>query len=146
MCGLCFGVTRRYLHSRADAEDAAQEAALRAWRFGDRLAPGTAPEAWIRRIARNEALRRLTAIGRVTELRDAVGEESGVDRALVVDVRDALARLSDADRRLVALRYGGDLTNAAIAEATGMPEGTVKVRLHRARSTLRRLLIHYDAA
>lgn len=58
-----------------------------------------------------------------------------VERA---DVQAALRRLSRRDRELLALRYGEDLTQAAIAVRLGIPEGTVKVRLHRARDKLRR--------
>jgi RNA polymerase sigma factor (sigma-70 family) len=54
-----------------------------------------------------------------------------------LDVRRALAELPERDRALVALRYHGDLTQAEIARLTGIPEGTVKVRLHRARTKLR---------
>jgi RNA polymerase sigma-70 factor (ECF subfamily) len=42
------------------------------------------------------------------------------------------------DRALVWLRYEDDLTQPVIAERLGMPEGTVKVRLHRLRAVLRR--------
>lgn len=56
------------------------------------------------------------------------------------DLRAALRRLDSSDRRLLRLRYEKDLTQAAIAELLQMPEGTVKVRLHRARDKLRREL------
>jgi RNA polymerase sigma-70 factor (ECF subfamily) len=59
------------------------------------------------------------------------------DPVASLDVRHALARLPARDRTLVLLRYRADLTQAQIAELTGMPEGTVKVRLHRARKRLR---------
>lgn len=62
-----------------------------------------------------------------------------VDRA---DLRAALRRLSERDRLLLALRYQEDLTQAAIASRLGIPEGTVKVRLHRARNKLRRAYVH----
>jgi len=47
--------------------------------------------------------------------------------------------LSDRDRRLLRMKYEEDLTQAAIAHRLGIPEGTVKVRLHRARNKLRLL-------
>lgn len=61
-----------------------------------------------------------------------------VERA---DLHAALRRLSDRDRRLLALRYEEDLTQAAIATRLGIPEGTVKVRLHRARNRLRQAYV-----
>lgn len=51
-----------------------------------------------------------------------------------------LALLSDDERRILLLRYDADLTQPAIAAVLGIPEGTVKVRLHRARGKLRTLV------
>jgi RNA polymerase sigma-70 factor (ECF subfamily) len=51
-----------------------------------------------------------------------------------------LDALADGDRSLLALRYAEDLTQSEVARRLGMPEGTVKVRLHRARRRLRLLL------
>lgn len=62
-----------------------------------------------------------------------------VERA---DLHAALKRLDEKDRRLLALRYDEDLTQAAIARRLGIPEGTVKVRLHRVRAKLRRSIAH----
>ena len=57
-----------------------------------------------------------------------------------VDVERALAPLSPDERRLVELRYAEDLTQPAAAAALGVPEGTVKVRLHQLRARLRQTL------
>lgn len=61
-----------------------------------------------------------------------------VERA---DIHAALGCLSERDRLLLHLRYDEDLTQAAIASRLGIPEGTVKVRLHRARDKLRRAFV-----
>jgi RNA polymerase sigma-70 factor, ECF subfamily len=58
-----------------------------------------------------------------------------VERA---DLHAALKCLDERDRKLLMLRYGEDMTQAAIAQLLEIPEGTVKVRLHRARDKLRR--------
>ena len=55
-------------------------------------------------------------------------------------VEQALARLDVGDQRVLRLRYGDDLTQADVARRLGVPEGTAKVRLHRARGRLRTLL------
>jgi RNA polymerase sigma-70 factor, ECF subfamily len=55
-----------------------------------------------------------------------------------LDVRRAVAPLDARDRGLLALRYVADLTQPQIAQALGMPEGSMKVRLHRLRKRLRR--------
>jgi RNA polymerase sigma-70 factor (ECF subfamily) len=60
--------------------------------------------------------------------------------ALRVSVEQALGTLPDGDRRLLRLRYAEDLTQSEVARRLGVPEGTVKVRLHRARRRLRGLL------
>jgi RNA polymerase sigma-70 factor, ECF subfamily len=56
------------------------------------------------------------------------------------DTRAALARLTDAERELLFLRYGEDLSQPEVARRLDMPEGTVKVRLHRVRKRLRQAL------
>lgn len=96
-------------------------------------------------ITRNEALRRL-ARHREALLEDPPIEGGGdwsPDLELVplrVDVERALATLSAEDRALLELRYAEDLTQEAVAERLDIPEGTVKVRLHRLRHRLRETL------
>jgi RNA polymerase sigma-70 factor (ECF subfamily) len=63
---------------------------------------------------------------------------------LQLDVRQAVRRLTPQDRKLLALRYVDDLTQPAVALALGIPEGTAKVRLHRARGRLQRVLSQHD--
>jgi RNA polymerase sigma-70 factor, ECF subfamily len=65
------------------------------------------------------------------------GETALPDRLEIVDL---LATLRPADRQLVWLRYFEDVTQANVARRLGVPEGTVKVRLHRVRKHLRRAL------
>ena len=57
-----------------------------------------------------------------------------------VSVRQALDTLTDEERELVTLSYESDLAHPAIAAQLGMPEGTVKVRLHRIRKRLATLI------
>lgn len=117
----------------AEADDAAQEAAIRAWRR--RATCSGTPAAWVRAIARNEALRI------IDRRRDEAPLEAVVLHAEPVsddhDVRAAVRTLDEADRLLVLLRYWADLTQPEVARLTALPEGTVKVRLHRARERLR---------
>lgn len=58
----------------------------------------------------------------------------------VFSLQQALACLNADQRRVIALRYGADLTETEIAQALGWPIGTVKSRLSRAREHLRVLL------
>jgi len=91
---------------------------------------------WVRRIAVREAVR---AARRGRE--DPVDPEglrtvpvAPVDLATVVDVRATLARLGPRQRAILVLRDVDGLSEAEAAELLGVPEGTVKSRLHRARS------------
>jgi RNA polymerase sigma-70 factor, ECF subfamily len=98
------------------------------------------PAPWLRQIARNECLRARAREPASVDI-DQVMEPAEPDRAVEaiaerLDLRAALDTIGPLDRRLLALRYGGDLTQPKIAELLGMPEGTVKVRLHRARRAL----------
>jgi RNA polymerase sigma-70 factor, ECF subfamily len=144
----CLRETRRLLGSEHDAQEAAQEALLRAWRgrAGQRQ-PG-AETWWVTRIARNEALRQLARRARrdlyteaSTESLDGLpaGQDTSV-LAEIMDLREAIAELAPGDALLLRLRYEQDLTQPRVAHLAGMPEGTVKIRLHRIRGRLRERL------
>jgi RNA polymerase sigma-70 factor (ECF subfamily) len=140
--------TRRVLRGSADAEDAAQEALLRAWRSRGACRANGDPGAWVRCIAHREAIRLATRPERSKEVPGSGAElerpePSHADRVdNAVDVSRALRRLSEGDREMLELRYGADLTQPAVAQALGLPEGTAKVRLHRLR---RRLQLELEA-
>jgi RNA polymerase sigma-70 factor (ECF subfamily) len=100
----------------------------------------------VAQIARNEALRlwqreqrRQVHHGDVEE--EPAGGEPLEDQMIRrVSVHQALEALTDEERRLVSLRYESDLAHPAIAKKLGLPEGTVKVRLHRIRKRLATLI------
>jgi RNA polymerase sigma-70 factor, ECF subfamily len=147
---VCLRETRRYLRG-ADAEDAAQEAVLRAWRKQWDCRLERAPAAWVRQIARNEALR---AAGRARDRLDSPAgdpldlpsptEDRSMQSIPKLDVRAAIASLSRTDQQIAALRYLADLPNSQIAEILNLPEATARVRLHRLRSKLRASLETYS--
>ena len=133
------------LRSREEAEEVVQDAMLRAWRARDRCDEPDRPDPWVLAIVRNEALRRLGGRRAPMYLEDIpmpelTAGEAPEDVELGIDVRRALTVLDKVDRELVEQRYGADLTYGMLAEAFGMPEGTVKVRLHRARKRLHAVL------
>jgi RNA polymerase sigma factor (sigma-70 family) len=68
--------------------------------------------------------------------RDLGAELAGERALLAADVGRALARLPERDRVLVRLRYGDDLAQTTIASRLGMPDATIRVRLHRLRKQL----------
>lgn len=141
----CVGEARGVLREPAEVEDAAQEALLRVWRSARTPEEVERPVAWLRRIARNEALRlrarerRRDEVPMEPALRElgAPGRETSVPERLAMI--DLMATLPPADRQLVWLRYVEDLTQARVARRLGIPEGTVKARLHRVRDRLRRV-------
>ena len=119
-----------------------QEAFLRAWRRRASCRTPEAPLPWLLQITRNEALRLLRQNARHGVTAESFDEPAEDDPDLAhaasrVDLDRALAGLSHEDRRLLELRYTDDLTQPRVAAALGIPEGTVKVRLHRLRSRLR---------
>jgi RNA polymerase sigma-70 factor (ECF subfamily) len=141
---LCLRVASRHAGSAAEAEDIAQDALVRAWRFRGSLREGERAGGWLARITVNEARRRRPRLDdqSLDELATDVGADdericSAPERATVTA---AIAELGERDRTLLKLRYEDDLTHAVIASRLGMQVGTVKVRLHRARGKLHRAL------
>lgn len=124
-----------------------QEAFVRAWRKRAACRTPSAPLPWLIQITRNESMRLAARRSRrqATEVPDAEpeavpapGAEAQLDRALTsVATEQALSTLCEEERNLLRLRYEEDLTQGQVAAALGVPEGTVKVRLHRVRARLR---------
>jgi RNA polymerase sigma-70 factor (ECF subfamily) len=139
---ICLREARRILGPSPDVEDAAQEATIRAWRSRASCRAAGRPEAWLATIARREALRLAAARKAIPiEGRPEPTRPSHESEALQrVVVRQALAHLAPRDRSLLLARYWADLTQDQLARALDLPDGTAKVRLHRARARLRREL------
>ena len=132
-----------------EAEDAAQEGFVKAWRALGRFRAGAPFKPWLLRIVANEAHNRRRSAGRRAHLavRAAAAEPSGgaapSPEASVVDAerRDELLAavndLPDDQRVVVALRYFAGLSEDEIAETLGIAQGTVKSRTSRALERLR---------
>jgi RNA polymerase sigma factor (sigma-70 family) len=136
---LLVGVARAAGLSWADAEDAAQDAAIRAWRAWDRYSAerGTHLQ-WAGRIARNAAIdlhrkrRRWDAERLTPDL--AVGDAER-EALLRVEVAEAWARLTRRERRYARWLAAG-YSAAQRARRDRIPLGTVKTRLRRMRQRL----------
>jgi RNA polymerase sigma-70 factor, ECF subfamily len=132
----------RYARNPSEAEDIAQDALLRAWRRRATLRDADRRNEWLATIVRNEAFRQHARIRpdpvSTIELQEGADDERVLATVERADLHAALDRLDENDRQLLRLRYSEDMTQAAIARRLGIPEGTVKVRLHRARGKLRR--------
>ena len=135
--------------SSADAEDAAQEGFVKAYRGLDRFRLGAALRPWLLRIVANEARNRVRSSGRRHQLElrltegfrpgDAAPSPEAV--AVAADERRRLLAminaLSEEDRQVIASRYFLQLSGEETAAALGIPEGTVKSRLSRALARLK---------
>jgi RNA polymerase sigma-70 factor (ECF subfamily) len=132
--------------SRPAAEDAVQEALIRAWERSDRGEEIDSLEGWVTTVALNLArsgLRRLRSERRArARLASAwLGEPPTADR---LDVDRALSTLPRRQREAIVLRYYLQLDTREVAAALRVNEGTVKSTLFRARATLAEALGIHD--
>jgi RNA polymerase sigma factor (sigma-70 family) len=137
---------RRLCRDASLADDLAQQAFLAAWRSLPKLASPAAFWPWIRRVGINAWLQHLRA--RRQSL--AVGDEdleglpapaTSIEERLDLDA--ALAQLPAAQRLCTVLAYGEGMSHVEIAEATGLPLGTVKSHIKRGAARLRQRLSAY---
>ena len=138
--------------SASEAEDAVQEAFVKAYHALGRFRAGAAFRPWLMRIVANEAINRRRAARRHAALALRAAEGRPVDdavpspegAALAQEVRrelvEAVNRLKAEDRLVIAYRYWFELSEEEMAEAMGCRRGTVKSRLSRALDRLRREL------
>lgn len=119
----------------ADAEDASQDAFLRAFRSLDRFDADRPFGPWIMKIAANRAITWAQRRPKTAPLEEALEAPEG-PLADDAGLREALQRLSPEDRAILALRYEQGQSVSEIAQALGIREGAVKVRLFRARERL----------
>lgn len=151
-----YGTALRLTRSRDDAEDLAQEAIIRAYEAFDRF-DGQNFKAWILRITTNLYINRYRSQQRAPQL--ASMEEEYVaepmsseleepdrlvfDEMLGAEVEEALAQVPEDFRLAVILSDLEGMSYQEIADATGVPVGTVRSRLARGRAALRKHLLAY---
>jgi RNA polymerase sigma-70 factor (ECF subfamily) len=138
--------------SAADAEEAAQDGFLKAYRALGRFRPGAPFRPWLLEIVGNEARNRRRSAGRRERLVLRVAAESPAGDAapspegalLVAEERRTLLAavedLREEDRLVIGCRYLLELNEEETAQALGWPRGTVKSRLSRALGRLRERL------
>ena len=130
--------------SAADAEEAAQEAFVRAWLALKRFRQGAEFRPWLLAIVANEARNRVRSRRRREGLAERAAHElswqaplaEGADRG-DARLREALASLPERDRSVLACRFVLDLGEQETAEVLGVARGTVKSRTARALDRLR---------
>ncbi|MFI6153802.1 RNA polymerase sigma factor [Kitasatospora sp. NPDC051170] len=119
-------------------QDAVQETLVAVFRGLRSLREPAALYGWVRVVAVREAVRIARRDGRDTPAELAEPPAPG-DPQLASDIRDVLVRLSPEHRAVLVLRDVEGLDEKAAAALLGLPEGTVKSRLHRARTVFRRM-------
>ena len=137
----------RMLRSHAEGQDVAQEALVRLWQHRERV-DGDAARFWLNRTVHNlcvDRIRRRRASPEVDgELKETLSPDRSAGPARLAEsdevgrlIERALGRMSERDRAVLLLREVQGLPYAEIAETLGLPLGTLKARLHRAREQLR---------
>lgn len=121
----------------SSGDDATQEALLAIFRALRTLRDSAALFGWARQIAVREAVRVARRDSRSTPAELTEVPAAG-DPQLAADIRDVLTRLSPEHRAILTLRDVEGLDEHAAAELLGVPTGTVKSRLHRARDSFRK--------
>ncbi|CAN0471121.1 unnamed protein product, partial [Laminaria digitata] len=153
-----FGFCARMLGDRAEAEDIAQDVFVTLYKSAGNFRGDAAFSTWLFRVAKNQTLNRIKYLerrGRSARRRDSEGDErvarledhetvrpddAVADRQQAAMVQEAINELAEEHRAVVVLRDMEDLSYDEISDITGLPLGTVKSRIHRARSALAKRL------
>ena len=120
------------------AEEVLQETMMAVWNEADRFEGRSKATTWILGIARNLAHSLLRREARGTRELDppAISEDPSPSTERAVLIEDAVRRLSPRLREVLHLVFYEELTLREVAEILGIPEGTVKSRMHHARKAL----------
>jgi RNA polymerase sigma-70 factor (ECF subfamily) len=151
----------RFLHDATEAEDVAQEVFVNVFKAIEGFREDSQLSTWIFRIAVNQAKNRIKYFGRRARDAQKPLDDDGSDGTMLQAARHAdrpdrvveglqseslilraLAMLDEDQRELVTLRDLENLSYEELQEITGLPAGTVKSKLHRARLALQQ---HYEA-
>ena len=123
------------------AQDCTQEAFMRAWLKWSSIESGADPVGWVRTVAWNLAVndwrRRRRERVRDAGIQPLQTRTDAAHMAEVLTLRAALAQLPESQQTAIVLHYFEDMSIPDISTMTGIPAGTIKSSLHRARAALR---------
>jgi RNA polymerase sigma-70 factor (ECF subfamily) len=159
-----FRLLLRMIGDRAEAEDLAQEVFISIFKAIDGFRGDSQLSTWVYRVAANHCRNRIKYLTRrrrqVTDGYDEQTEEQTLGRAAqarpeapdqLMEARQTeqllqsgLLSLDEEQRELIVLREVEHLSYEEIMAITGLPEGTVKSRLHRARASLREYIERHE--
>ncbi len=141
--GLCLG----FMRNRADAEDLAQDAFIRAYINLRKYDLERRFSTWLFTIAANLCRNQLRYRKNHPSVEERESMRGGSDPAVVTQlearkeqVRQALAALPYSYRAPLVLRFYNDLPYQEISQILSIPEGTVKTRIHRGKDMLKKLV------
>ena len=144
-----FRLALSMLGDRAAAEETAQDALVRVWKGLPKFRGKSSLSTWIYAITRNRCLTELTSrnasgLGSDDEAAWAEAEQLSAavpnDASSLALLRQLIDALPHAYSSCLTLYYFEELSVTEVAAMLGLPEGTVKTHLHRARSALHQLL------
>lgn len=142
-----FYFIRRVVQNEARAWDVLQETWIRAFAGLRKGFAHSGLKAWLYRVARNTAINHVRDESRQhAALAERFDEQSGLEDSSgfcsddAEEIHHALDRLDLSDREALTLYFLEDMSVREIAEVVGVPEGTVKSRLHFAKQRLRKIL------
>ena len=144
-----FRLAFRYMRNEDEAKDVVQDVLLRFWENRASAATLRNPEAWLITMARNRCLDLLKRAGRNHE--QVEQKYSLTDQAVTPDrlserkelarkIREAIQSLPDQQARIMRLRDLEGYTYQEIADETGLELNVVKVNIHRARKSVKKVL------
>jgi RNA polymerase sigma-70 factor (ECF subfamily) len=137
-----FRLAMTMLNDRGAAEDAVQEAALKAWRNLGRLRTNSPLRPWFLTVVANECRSaRRTRWWRVLRLPDVRSRSSVGSVDDRIDLTAALERLAPRHLLALSLYYHLDLPIEEVARVLGCSEGAARVRIHRALAALRPAMV-----
>ena len=148
----------RILRNREDAEDAAQESFIRVYTFLSTLREGTKFTSWLYRIVTNVCLSKMKETSSQQIFVEADGEEAEAKHPELSDgtvnpeevvakdefngqIRELVVSLPPHYRAIITLYHLNDLSYHEIAETLGLPMGTVKTHLYRAKAMLKKAIL-----
>lgn len=125
------------------AEEITQDTFVAAYQNMDRLRDVNKTQAWLVRIAINKSYdllksrKKIVSLDQVTVAGTCETPESEViKREQQKEIQQAIEKLSPGQQEIIFFKYNREMTTKQIAEATELPEGTVKSRLQKARSLI----------
>jgi len=143
-----FGLALRITCDRALAEEALQEAMLLVWQSAATWRKQGTVRSWLMTIVARESLGTLRSRRRLKVLRERVAAQpepiqhkavsaAPADGEMLGKLRDLLQKLPEAERQLLALYYGGEMSQNEIAKQLDLPQTTISFRIKKSLESLR---------